>query len=87
MTRITWENGLRVEHPTGLRVIQRDCQRIPVGLPVVDDHRQVQLLRQGHLVPEDLLLKRPGRVLLPVVVQGSAATPGWSVTPARSWRK
>ena len=58
-----------MEHPPhpGERPDHR--QAVGMGLPVVDDHRQVQLLRQVHLVPEDLLLKRPGRVLLPVVVQ------------------
>lgn len=61
--------GKAVEHPPDPGEFPHHCQTVGVGLPVVDDHRQVQLLRQGHLVPEDPPLVFPGGILLPVVVQ------------------
>ena len=42
---------------------------VGVGVPVVDDHRQLKLLGQGQLLPQHLLLQVPGWILRPVVVQ------------------
>ena len=58
-----------MEHPTHPGELADGLQAVGVGIPVVDDDRQVQLLRQGELIPEYPLLMLPGRVFLPVVVQ------------------
>ena len=46
-----------------------DGKTVPVGFPIMDDHRQIQLHRQCQLLAEYRLLKRSGRIVLPVVVQ------------------
>ena len=56
-------------HAPDLGVGPNHLQAVVVGLPVVDDDGQVQLLRQLQLLVEHLLLVLPGRVVLPVVVQ------------------
>ena len=56
-------------HPGSVGVGLDRLQTVAVGLTVVDDHRQPQLLRQLHLGMEDALLEVVGRVFLPVVVQ------------------
>ena len=38
-----------MEHPPGLGVGPHDVQGVPVGIPVVDDGGQVQLLGEGEL--------------------------------------
>ena len=43
-----------------------------MGLPLVDNHRQVKLRRQRHLRPKGRLLTRPGDVLV-VVIQPDLA--------------
>ena len=58
-----------MEHPPHPGELPDNGHAVLVGLPVVDDDRQVQLLRQGQLGPEHRLLPLPGRVVLPVVVQ------------------
>ena len=46
-----------------------DGKTVTVGFPIMDDHRQIQLRRQCQLLAEYRLLKRSGRIVLPVVVQ------------------
>ena len=48
-----------------------DVHRVPVGLPIVDDHGQAVLRRQGQLGVEEFPLDLPRRVLGPVVVEAS----------------
>ena len=56
-------------HPGDIGVGLHRLQAVSVGLPVVDDHRQAQLLCQLQLGVEHLFLKVVGRIVLPVVVQ------------------
>ena len=58
-----------MEHPPDPGKLLYDLQAVPVGLPVVDDHRQVQLQRHLELTAEHHLLEFLRRVLRPVVVQ------------------
>ena len=58
-----------MEHAPYLRKLPNHGQTVPVGVPVVDNHRQTQPLCQLQLAAEHLPLKVPGRVLLPVVIQ------------------
>ena len=50
-----------------------DGQAVPVGLPVMDDYRQIQLLRQRQLLAEYHLLEVSGGIFRPVVVQPDLA--------------
>ena len=72
-----------MEHAPDLGVLQHDGKAVPVGLPVVDDDRQVQLLRQGQLAAEHLLLKLPGGIFRPVVVQADLADGHHLIVPAQ----
>ena len=58
-----------MEHPPHRRKLPDDGKAVAVGLPVVENDRQLQLLRQRQLPLQHLLLQGTGRVLLPVVVQ------------------
>ena len=46
--------GVAVEHPTDAGVGADDVQAVPVGVPVVDDGGEVELLRQGELGIEEV---------------------------------
>ena len=54
-------------------MLPHDGEAVLVGLPVVDDHRQLQLQRQLQLAAEHHLLKLPRGIVLPVVVQADLA--------------
>ena len=58
-------------YPGDLGVSLYYLQAIMMGLPVVDDNRQAQFLCQLQLGMEDRLLKFPGRIVLPVIVQAN----------------
>ena len=58
-----------MEHAPDPGELPHDLQAVPVGLPVVDDHRQVQLQGQLQLAAEHRLLELLRRVFRPVVVQ------------------
>ena len=58
-----------MEHALHLRKLPHNRQRIGMGLPVMDNHRQPQLLRQRHLCAQYMLLPRTAGVFLPVVIQ------------------
>ena len=60
--------GVAVVHATDLRMGPNHLQTVLVGLPVMDDDRQVQLRRQLQLPGKHLLLKFSGGIVLPVVV-------------------
>ena len=53
------------------RVGLHHLQAVPVGLPVVDDDGQPQLLRQLHLGVEHLPLELTGGIVFPVIVQSN----------------
>lgn len=53
-----------MEHPPHRRKLPDDGKAVAVGLPVVENDRQLQLLRQCQLPPQRLLLQGTGRVLL-----------------------
>ena len=62
--------GVAVEHPPDAGVGADDVQAVPVGVPVVDDGGEVELLRQGELGVEEVPGAGPRlRRLEPVVVQ------------------
>ena len=54
-------------------VLPQELHRVAVGLPVVDHHRQSQLLGQLQLGGKDLLLALLGAGVQPVVVQADFA--------------
>ncbi len=56
-----------MKDPGDLREFLHDGQTVLMGLPLVDDHRQLQLPGQGHLGPEGPLLHLPGNVLIVIV--------------------
>ena len=61
-----------MEHAADLREIVENSHGVAVGLPLMDDHRKVELPGQSQLRPEGLLLHGPGHVLV-VVVQADLA--------------
>lgn len=62
-----------MEHAGDIGEFPHDGEGVGVGLPIVDDHRQLKLPRQRQLAAEHLLLEFPRRVLLPVVIQPDLA--------------
>ena len=55
-----------------------------MGLPLVDDHRQVQLPGQGHLGPEGPKLNFSGDVLIVVVQADLSDGPDLGILPAHA---
>ena len=56
-----------MEYPRDLREFLHDLHAILMGLPLMDNGRELQLPRQLHLGPEGPLLDIPGDVLIVVV--------------------
>ena len=58
-----------MKHPPRRRILPHDGKTVPVRLPIVDNHRQIQLYRQFDLTAEYHLLKFARRILFPVIIQ------------------
>ena len=59
-----------MKHPRNLGEICQDLQRILMRLPLMNDHRQIQLSGQSHLLPEAENLLLPGYILI-VIIQAN----------------
>ena len=58
-----------MEHAAHRGELLHDGKAVRVRIAVMDNNREIQLLRERKLGAEHLLLKLPRRILLPVVVQ------------------
>ncbi|CAN4022115.1 Stage 0 sporulation A-like protein, partial [Dysosmobacter welbionis] len=75
--------GEAVEYAPHPGELLYDLQAVSVGLPVVDDHRQLQLQRQLQLAAEHHLLEFLWRILRPVVVQADLSDGDHFFLPAQ----
>ena len=57
-----------MEDAGGLVLLQA-LHRVPVGFPVVDDDRQAEVVGEFQLAAEEVHLRVPRGVLLPVIVE------------------
>ena len=57
-----------MEDAGGLVLFQA-LHRVPVGFPVVDDDRQAEVVGEFQLAAEEVHLRVPRGVLLPVIVE------------------
>ena len=62
-----------VEHARHPRELANDGHRVGVGVAVVDDNREGQLLRKRHLAAQHVLLQLARGIFRPVVVQPDLA--------------